>query len=76
MANLYTLLKSTLVEKPTYIGTVAAIHANQTSTVSLFEGGSLTVRGASFPVGRNVLVVGDAIDSEIPNLTVLPKVYV
>lgn len=76
MANLYVLLQSANPAKPRYMGTVSAIHANKTSTVDLFEGGSLTVFGDSIEVGRNVYVVGDSIEGEAPNVTILSKVYV
>jgi len=76
MANLYVLLKSANPAKPRHLGTVAAIHANGTATVDLFEGGSLTVLGDGFPVGSKVFVVGDAIEGKAPDLSILPKVFV
>lgn len=76
MPNLYVLLQSASPQPSRFVGAVIAINGDKTSTVALPEGGTLTVRGDTVPVGHNAFIVGDAIDSEAPDLTLTAKIYV
>jgi len=69
MANVYVRFQRLLPREPLQIGTVAALNADGTSTVTLPSGGSVRVRGQSVAVGSKAFIRNGEVIGEAPNLS-------
>ncbi len=69
MANVWTQFKELLPSKLQYTGQVTTVHADGTSTVTLLGGSTVRVIGDLVSSGNHVLIEGDRILMEVPNLT-------
>ena len=69
--NVWKRLQGLLAGAPRQLGDVTAQHADDTSTVTLVEGGTLRVRGTSVAVGDRAFVVDGRIVGPAPTLPVV-----
>jgi hypothetical protein len=68
MITAWQKLKGLLASDPLLIGQVAVVNANGTVTCTMFDGGSLTVRGAG-SVGDHVFIQFGQVQSTFSGLT-------
>lgn len=68
MANLWAKFKSLIPEEPLVIGRIISINGDGTSTVELFDGGRMRVKGQSVPVGQQAFVRFGEIIGPAPTL--------
>lgn len=67
--NVFKALLELLPQTPLTIATVAAVHADGTSTVSYPGGSQVRVRGDAFAVAAQVFVRDGVIEGSAPVLT-------
>lgn len=69
--NLWRRFRDLLPADPLLIGTVAAHHADGTSSITLPDGSLIRARGTSVAVGSSAYVRGGAVEGEAPALPVV-----
>lgn len=67
MTNIYRQLLDLLPQSPLLVGTVAAVHGNGTTTITMPGGSQIRVRGVGV-VATQVFVKDGVIESEAPDL--------
>jgi len=68
MSNLWSLFSELIPRPDLELGTVATVHSDGTTTLTLFAGGTVRVQGAGHSVGDDVFFRAGATGEAAPTM--------
>lgn len=71
MTNIWKQFQALIPADPLLVGTVTDHNSDDTSTVTLIDGGVIRARGQGVAIGNKAFIRGGIVEGEAPNLTSL-----